>query len=166
MGTGRLGGLLKSRSAGEVSGDAGFVRPKAVLILHSKSKGKSPMVSTEPAPSSQKPSLNIDTRPLNTVGTRQSYGAIERQSIGGLSLLKCDEPETDWSGHVLFDVPEEVDDQDLEALLEEEGLYLGSLHPSHSLVGPTNMAQGLTNTLSGSTPSYPSHHSSSGSSLP
>ncbi len=30
------------------------------------------------------------------------------------------------NGHLLFDVPEEVDDGDLEALLEEEGLYLGS----------------------------------------
>lgn len=134
MGTGRLGRLLKTRSAAEVSGDAGFIRSKAVLMLDSKSKGKSPMVSSEP-PSNQKLSLNIDTRPLNTVGTKQSYGTIgERQSIGGLSLLECDEPETYRSGHhVLFDVPEEVDDQDLEALLEDEGLYLGSFVTSVAL---------------------------------
>jgi hypothetical protein len=85
------------------------------------------VVSSEPTPSKQKPTLNIDTHPLNTAGTRQSYGAIgERQTVGGLSLLKNDDLETYRSGHVLFDVPEEVDDQDLEALLEEEGLYLGS----------------------------------------
>jgi hypothetical protein len=78
------------------------------------------MVSSKPT------TLNIDTRPLNTVGTRQSYGAIgERQSIGGLTPLKCDNLETYRRGHLL-DVPEEVDDDDLEALLEEEELYLGS----------------------------------------
>lgn len=91
------------------------------LTLDSKAKGKSPMVSSNP------PTLNIDTRPLNTVGTRQSYGTIgQRHSIGGSPLPKCSDHETCRRGHPLFDVPEEVDDDDLEALLEEEGLYLGS----------------------------------------
>jgi hypothetical protein len=76
--------------------------------------------------SSKPPTLNIDTRPLNTVGTRQSYGTIgQRQSIGGSSLLNRSDHETYRRGHLLFDVPEEVDDDDLEALLEEQGLYLG-----------------------------------------
>jgi hypothetical protein len=86
------------------------------------------MVSPESAPGDQRPILNIDTRPSFTVGTRQSYGAIgERQSISG-SLLKCkNNIETYRNGHPLFDVPEEAEDGDLEALLEEQGLYLGSL---------------------------------------
>ena len=76
--------------------------------------------------SSNPPILNIDTRPLNTVGTRQSYGSIgEGQFVGGSSPLKCSNLETYRRDH-LFDVPEEVDDDELEALLEEEGLYLGS----------------------------------------
>jgi hypothetical protein len=83
------------------------------------------MVSPESAPGDRRPTLNIDTRP--------SYGAIgERQSIGG-SLPKCkNNLETYRSDHPLFDVPEEVEDGDLEALLEEEGLYLGSL-PSFAI---------------------------------
>lgn len=85
------------------------------------------MVSPESDPGDQRPSLNIDTRPLFTVGTRQSYGAIgERQSIGGSLQKRKNNLETYPSDHPLFDVPEEVEDGDLEALLEEEGLYLGS----------------------------------------
>lgn len=85
------------------------------------------MVSPESAPGDRRPTLNIDTRPSSTVGTRQSYGAIgERQPISG-SLLKCkNNLETYRSDHPLVDVPEEVEDGDLEALLEEEGFYLGS----------------------------------------
>jgi hypothetical protein len=86
------------------------------------------MASPESAPDDRRPTLNIDTRPLFTVGTRQSYGAIgERQSADG-SLLKCkNNLETSCrSGRPLFDVPEEVEDGDLEALLDEVGLYLGS----------------------------------------
>ena len=76
--------------------------------------------------SSNPPILNIDTRPLNTVGTRQSYGATGGgQSAGGSSPLKSSNLETYRRDH-LFDVSEEVDDDELEALLEEEGLYLGS----------------------------------------
>jgi hypothetical protein len=62
------------------------------------------------------------------VGTTRSYGAIgERQSVGG-SLLKCKSNlERYRNGQPLFDVPEEVEDGDLEAILEDEGLYLGSL---------------------------------------
>ncbi len=87
------------------------------------------MVSPDSAPGDRRPTLNIDTRPLNTVGTRQSYGTIgERQSSGGSNPPRCKSNlETYRSGHhSLSDVPEEVDDGDLEALLEEEGLYLGS----------------------------------------
>ena len=85
------------------------------------------MISPESAPGDRRPTLNIDTRPSSTVGTRQSYGAIgERQPISG-SLLKCkNNLETYRSDHPLVDVPEEVEDGDLEALLEEEGFYLGS----------------------------------------
>jgi hypothetical protein len=81
------------------------------------------VVSPESAPGDRRPTLNIDTR-----GTRQSYGAIgERQTVNE-SLPKCkNNLETCRRGHPLFDVPEEVGDEDLEALLEEEGLYLGSL---------------------------------------
>ncbi|KAF8498163.1 hypothetical protein F5888DRAFT_1693099 [Russula emetica] len=111
--TGRLRRLLKTTPSDP--------RSKA------DSKGKSPMVSPESAPGDRRPILNIDTRPSFTVGTRQSYGAIgERQSIGG-SLLKCkNNIEICRNGHPLFDVPEEAEDGDLEALLEEQGLYLGS----------------------------------------
>jgi hypothetical protein len=79
--------------------------------------------SPDSAPDDRRPTLNIDTRPLNTVGTRQSYG-----TIGGSHLPRCKSNlDTHRSGHhSLSDVPEEVDDGDLEALLEEEGLYLGS----------------------------------------
>ena len=87
------------------------------------------MVSPESAPCDRRPTLNIDTRePLFAVGTRQSYGATgDRQSIGGSLLKSKNYPETYRSGHHLSDVPEEVEDGDLEVLLEEEGLYLGSL---------------------------------------
>jgi hypothetical protein len=146
MGTGRLKGLLKTtapepRSTAEVSEKIiSLFKPKAVLRLLSKSKGKSPMVSPDSAPGDRRPTLNIDTRPLFTVGSRQSYGAIgERQTVSG-SLQKCkNNPETHRNGRPLFDVAEEVEDGDLEALLEEEGLYLGSL-PSFAttaLLDPT-----------------------------
>ncbi|KAN0136608.1 hypothetical protein V8E53_005655 [Lactarius tabidus] len=41
-------------------------------------------------------------------------------------MPKSHSPETYRSGNPLFNVPEEIDDDDLEDLLEEEGLYLGS----------------------------------------
>jgi hypothetical protein len=69
--------------------------------------------------------LNTDTQSLATVGSRNSYGAIsEHQS--GPSFLKSHSPETYRSGHPLFNVPEEVDEVDLEEPLEAEGLYLGT----------------------------------------
>jgi hypothetical protein len=40
MATGRLGRLLKTRSGAEVSGDAGLIRPKAVLRPDFKVEGK------------------------------------------------------------------------------------------------------------------------------
>ena len=77
----------------------------------------------------RKPTLGIDTRPLTTLGPRQSYGAIgDHWPNGGPSLLDSHSPETYQNSHLLFNVPEEVDDdEDLEVLLEEEGFYLGSL---------------------------------------
>ncbi len=79
------------------------------------------MVTPDSAPGDRRPTLNIDTR-----GSRQSYGAIgERQSNGESPTKYKNNLETYRSGHPLFDVPEEVGDEDLEALLEEEGLYLG-----------------------------------------
>jgi hypothetical protein len=86
------------------------------------------MVSPESAPADRRPTLNVDTtHPLFTAGTTQSYGAIgERQSTTGSLLKSKNHLERHRSGQPLFDVPEEVEDGDLEALLEEEGLYLGS----------------------------------------
>ena len=134
MGTGRLGRLLKtmseSKSAAEVSRQiASPSKPKAVLRLRIKSKGKAPATAAESPLRPRRPSLGIDTRPLSAFGSRQSYGTIgDQQSIyGGPSVLNCRSPETYRNGHLLFNVPEEVDDDELEVLLEEDGLYLGSL---------------------------------------
>ena len=80
------------------------------------------MVTSASTPGDRRPTLNIDTR-----GTRQSYGAVdERQSNGESPTKRKNNLETYRSGHPHFDVPEEVGDEDLEALLEEEGLFLGS----------------------------------------
>jgi hypothetical protein len=68
--------------------------------------------------------LGIDTRSKS----RQSYGTIGDQLLNGGSVHSyTHSPETYRSGRLLFDVPEEVadDDLELEALLEEEGFYLG-----------------------------------------
>jgi hypothetical protein len=74
------------------------------------------------------PTLGIDTRLLTTLGPRKLYGAIgDQRSNGGPSFACSQSPETYQNGHLLFDVPEEVDDEDLEVLLDEEGLYIGSL---------------------------------------
>ncbi|KAI0000794.1 hypothetical protein BJV74DRAFT_114771 [Russula compacta] len=108
MGTGRLGRLLMTTSKFKSAAE---------------SKGKAPAASLESAEGNRLPILGIDTHSLTTVGSRQSYG-----TIGGPSLPKSHSPETYRSGHLLFDVPEEVDanDEELEVLLEEEGFYLGS----------------------------------------
>ena len=79
------------------------------------------MVSPESAPGDRGPTLTIDTR-----GTR-SYGAVGERDINE-PLPKCKNSlETYRNGHPRFIVPEEVEDGDLEALLEEEGFYIGSL---------------------------------------
>jgi hypothetical protein len=63
-------------------------------------------------------------------------------------MPKSHSPETYRSGNPLFNVPEEIDDDDLEELLEEEGLYLGALPlvnqlrnrnppPTHRFLHPT-----------------------------
>jgi hypothetical protein len=134
MGTGRLGRLLKttskSKSSAEVSRQiASPSKPKAVLRLRIKSKGKAPATAAESPLRRRQPTLSIDTRPLAAFGSRQSYGTIgDQQSIyGGPSVLNCRSSETYRNGHLLFNVPEEVDDDELEVLLEEDGLYLGSL---------------------------------------
>jgi hypothetical protein len=73
----------------------------------------------------RRPPLSPDTQSLTTVGSRHSYGTIgEHQS--GRSFPKSHSPEAYRSGHPLFDVPEEVDEEYLEKALEAEGLYLGS----------------------------------------
>lgn len=97
---------------------------KAVLRLPpSMSKGKAPATSPESAVGNRKPTLGIDTRSKS----RQSYGTITDQlTNGGPSHPSVHSPETYRSSHLLFNVPEEVDDDDMEALLEEEGFYLGS----------------------------------------
>jgi hypothetical protein len=74
------------------------------------------------------PTLGIDTRLLTTHGPRQSYGTVgDSRSSGGPSFAYGNSPETFQNGPHLFDVPEEVDDDDLEVLLDGEGLYLGWL---------------------------------------
>jgi hypothetical protein len=75
------------------------------------------------------PTLGIDTRLLTSHGPRQSsYGSVgDPRSSGGPSFAYGNSPETYQNGPLLFDVPEEVDDDDLEVLLDGEGLYLGSL---------------------------------------
>jgi hypothetical protein len=78
------------------------------------------------------PALGIDTRPLTTLGPRKSYGAVSDQRSNGGPSFACS-PETYQNSHLLFDVPEEVDDEDLEVLLDEEGFYLGMIaRLSHS----------------------------------
>ncbi|KAH9964834.1 hypothetical protein BC827DRAFT_891362 [Russula dissimulans] len=115
MGTGRLGRLLKTTSKSKSSAE---------------SKGKAPATAAESPLRRRQPTLSIDTRPLAAFGSRQSYGTIgDQQSIyGGPSVLNCRSSETYRNGHLLFNVPEEVDDDELEVLLEEDGLYLGSYH--------------------------------------
>ena len=96
-----------------------------------KSKGKAPASSPESAVGNRMPTLGIDTRLLTTLGPGKSYGAVgdQRTNGGPSSSFACSQsPETYQNGHLLFDVPEEVgDDEDLEVLLDEVGLYLGSL---------------------------------------
>jgi hypothetical protein len=134
-----LGNLLDTtsefKSAAEVSRQIARVAPDGnakALIL--KSKGKAPARS--PA-GDRMPALSIDTRSLTTHGPKQSYGAISDQRPNGApSIAHGQSPETYRNSHPLFDVPEEVDDEDLEALLDEEGLYLG---PLSSLDGSTSL---------------------------
>ncbi|KAI9435808.1 hypothetical protein H4582DRAFT_1968856 [Lactarius indigo] len=76
--------------------------------------------------SSHTPLLGVDTRPSAAAGSRRSYSAVGDQSIGGPSVPKSRSPETYRSGNPLSNVPEEIGDDDLEEILEEEGLYLGS----------------------------------------
>jgi hypothetical protein len=103
--------------------DLGVIRRKGCAKTPTLSKGKAPATSPEPAVGNRKPTLGIDTRSKS----RQSYGTITDQlTNGGPSHPLAHSPETYRSSHLLFDVPEEVDDDDMEALLEEEGFYLGS----------------------------------------
>lgn len=109
--------------------------------------------------------LGIDTRSRS----RQSYGTIGDQLIhGGPAHPYSHSPETYRSSHLLFDVPEEVDDDDLEVLLEEEGFYLGPcpLQPLDSTTHSADIVQDHTTISSEFTPLYPSHPSLRGSSSP
>lgn len=73
------------------------------------------------------PLLGVDTRWQSATGSRLSYSSIgDQQSIGGPSVPKSHSPETYRSSNPLYNVPEEIDDGDLEEVLEEEGLYLGA----------------------------------------
>lgn len=72
------------------------------------------------------PLLGVDTR-SPAAGSRRSYGSVgDVESIRGSPIVKTHSPETYRSGNPLSNVPEEIDDEDLEELLEEEGLYLGT----------------------------------------
>ncbi|KAI0252251.1 hypothetical protein BJV78DRAFT_1275022 [Lactifluus subvellereus] len=62
---------------------------------------------------------------LSTPQSRNSYGTISEHQPGP-SFRKNHSPETYRGGHPLFNVPEEIDEEDLEEPLEAEGLYLGS----------------------------------------
>jgi hypothetical protein len=73
------------------------------------------------------PLLGVETRGPSATGSRRSYSSVgDFQSLGGPSKPKSHSPETYRSGNPLYNVPEEIDDGDLEELLEEEGLYLGA----------------------------------------
>ena len=89
-------------------------------------KGKAPAAPSDSAMSGQTPLLGFDTS--SVAGSRRSYGTVgDLQSVGGPSIPKSHSPETYRSGNPLYKVPEEIDDDDdLEELLEEEGLYLGA----------------------------------------
>ena len=90
------------------------------------SKGKAPAAPSDSAMSGHTPLLGVDTRPTAS-GSRQSYGSAGQvQHNGGPSFSKSHSPETYRSGNPLSNVPEEIDDDHLEELLEEEGLYLGT----------------------------------------
>ena len=139
-----------------------------------KSKGKAPAASPESTVGSRMPTLGIDTRLLKTLGPRQSYGTIgDQRSNGGPSSAYSQGSEIYRNGRLLFNVPEEVDDQDLEVLLDDEGLYLGSLCDRSDLSHQSDPAdvrravlQGHTVTSFESTQSCPSHPSLFGSSSP
>ncbi|KAI9453620.1 hypothetical protein BJY52DRAFT_1123463 [Lactarius psammicola] len=70
------------------------------------------------------PLLGVDTRWSTAPGSRRSYSSVGDR--GGPSIPKSRSPETYRSGNPLSNVPEEIDDDDLEEILEEEGLYVGS----------------------------------------
>ena len=171
IGVGRLTHLLNTTLAFmsaadvEVSTQITASSDKKAVLRHtpSKSKGKAPATSPESAVGNQKPLLGIDTRSRS----KQSYGTIGDQlSNGGPSHPHTHSPETYRNGHLLFNVPEEVDDDDLEALLEEEGFYFG-LCPLRSLDSITHLADVIQDRTAISfefTPSYPSHPSLRGSS--
>lgn len=127
MGVGRLGNLLATTSTD----------------FKSAAKGKAPAVPSDSAMSGHTPLLGVDTRWSTATGSRRSYSSVgDVQSIGGSPIRKSHSPETYRSGNPLSNVPEEVDDEDLEELLEEEGLYLGSykrLVQTYTLVPVTSI---------------------------
>ncbi|KAH9001886.1 hypothetical protein EDB86DRAFT_2902224, partial [Lactarius hatsudake] len=108
MGVGRLGNLLS---------------PTTDFQSTAKLKGKAPAAPMDSVMSNHTPLLGVDTR--MATGSRRSYSSVG-DLRGGPSVSKSRSPETYRSGNPLSNVPEEIDDEDLEETLEEEGLYLGS----------------------------------------
>ncbi|KAH9064371.1 hypothetical protein EDB87DRAFT_1319913 [Lactarius vividus] len=108
MGIGRLGNLLTNTTDFQSA---------------AKLKGKAPAALSDPVMSGHTPLLGVDTR--MATGSRRSYSSVG-DLHGGPSVSKSRSPETYRSGNPLSNVPEEIDDEDLEEILEEAGLYLGS----------------------------------------
>ncbi|KAH8988318.1 hypothetical protein EDB92DRAFT_1800610 [Lactarius akahatsu] len=82
--------------------------------------------------SNHTPLLGVDTR--MATGSRRSYSSVG-DLHGGPSVSKSRSPETYRSGNPLSNVPEEIDDEDLEETLEEEGLYLATWQPNPPYTG-------------------------------
>ncbi|KAI0263180.1 hypothetical protein BC834DRAFT_887737 [Gloeopeniophorella convolvens] len=117
MGVGRLGRLLSNPASSKSSAEP------------VKLKGKAPATSPEDSEMGRRrPLLGVDTTSLPATGPGRSYGATSGH-INGAPFAKSHSPEAYRSGHYLFNVPEELDiddDEALDELLEAEGLYVGS----------------------------------------
>ncbi|KAH9964826.1 hypothetical protein BC827DRAFT_1265503 [Russula dissimulans] len=113
MSTGRLGRLLEttpnSKSPTEVKGKNACDRRRAT-----------------PAPSTTNAEHRYSSAGGLWVKTVVRHHRRSAEYLWWSVRLNCRSSKTYRNGHLLFNVPEEVDDDELEILLEEDGLYLGS----------------------------------------